>query len=195
MPLETRVQPPPETMPADALTGAKTASGTAAGAIPETRDEDVVAAARRALSAILALPGVADLPVMATALDALLAEPHPQLPAGLTLRTACRAVRQLVGEVMGLIGDRVLLRRDRRRLVSHVRQIAMYVCHVALQIPIRDIADAFGLDRSTVSHACHVVEDRRDDPAFDEFVAGIERMVTAVFGISEFAAPEYAAHD
>jgi hypothetical protein len=109
----------------------------------------------------------------------------PQLPATLPLKTACRIVRQLTGELVLLLGDRIMLRRDRRRFACHVRQIAMYVCHVALQISLSDIGDAFGRDRTTVGHACHVVEDRRDDPAFDDFVATVERLVTTVFGLAE----------
>lgn len=112
----------------------------------------------------------------------------PMLPASLPLKSACRIVRQMVSELVQLFGDRVMLRRDRRRLSCHVRQIAMYVCHVALQISMSDIGEAFGRDRTTVGHACHVVEDRRDDLAFDEFVAAVERIVTAVFGLSEVAA-------
>jgi hypothetical protein len=112
----------------------------------------------------------------------------PQLPASLPLKTACRIVRQLIGEMVFLFGDRIMLRRDRRRFACHVRQIAMYVCHVTLQISMSDIGLSFGRDRTTVGHACHVVEDRRDDPAFDDFLAAVERMVTAVFSLSEVAA-------
>ncbi|OJT97560.1 hypothetical protein DEM27_02940 [Metarhizobium album] len=80
-----------------------------------------------------------------------------------------------------LASDRVQMRRDRRRANCHVRQIAMYVCHVALGISLSDIGQAFGRDRTTVSHACGVVEDRRDDPAFDDFVSALERISTSVF--------------
>lgn len=114
----------------------------------------------------------------------------PGPPASLPLRNVCRIVRQMVGELVQLFGDRVMLRRDRRRLSCHVRQIAMYVCHVALRISMSDIGEAFGRDRTTVGHACHVVEDRRDDPAFDDFVSAVERIVTVVFGISEVPAHE-----
>lgn len=114
----------------------------------------------------------------------------PGLPASLPLRNVCRIIRQMVGELVPLFGDRVMLRRDRRRLSCHVRQIAMYVCHVALRISMSDIGEAFGRDRTTVGHACHVVEDRRDDPAFDDFVSAVERIVTVVFGMSEVPAHE-----
>lgn len=106
------------------------------------------------------------------------------------LKSVCRIVRQIVGELVLLFGDRVLVRRDRRRLACHVRQISMYVCHVALRISQSDIGYAFGRDRTTVGHACHVVEDRRDDPVFDDFVSAMERVVTAVFGTPEFASDD-----
>lgn len=109
----------------------------------------------------------------------------PQLPASLPIRNVCRIVRQMVAELFPLLGDRVMPRRDRRRYTCHVRQIAMYVCHVALRIPMSDIGDALGRDRTTVSHACHVVEDRRDDPAYDEFVAAVERTVNSIFRSGE----------
>ena len=102
-------------------------------------------------------------------------------PATLPIRSICRISAQITTEMVMLAGHRVQMRRDRRRTLCHVRQIAMYVCHVALQIPLYEIGKAFGRDRTTVGHACHVVEDRRDDPAFDDFVAAVERTVSSVF--------------
>lgn len=95
-------------------------------------------------------------------------------------RIVCMVVRQLTSELLGVVGDRAEVRRARRRASCHVRQISMYVCHVALSMPYGDIAEAFGVDRTTVSHACHVVEDRRDDPGFDTFVSTVERLAEAV---------------
>jgi len=119
-----------------------------------------------------------------------LPEAPPRIPASMPIRSVCRIVRQMVSELIMLLGDRIVLRRDRRRHACHVRQIAMYVCHVALRISMSDIGAALGRDRSTVSHACHVVEDRRDDAAFDDFVGAVERLVTAAFGLSEVPAYE-----
>lgn len=95
---------------------------------------------------------------------------------------ACRIVRQLALEMTAMASDRPLLRRDSRRSTCHVRQIAMYICHVVLRLSLSDIGAAFGRDRTTVGHACNVVEDRRDDAAFDAFVSLIERVVASVFG-------------
>jgi hypothetical protein len=111
-------------------------------------------------------------------------------PGSLPLRTICRIVGHMTGEIFGLVGSRVQLRRDRRRTLCHVRQISMYICHVALRIPLHEIGLAFGRDRTTVGHACHVVEDRRDDPAFDDFVGAIERIVTSAFSVSGFEGHE-----
>lgn len=106
-------------------------------------------------------------------------------PASLPMGVACRIVRHMTTEMVMLIGDRVPLRRAMRHDLCHTRQISMYVCHVVLQISQSDIALAFGRDRSTVGHACHVVEDRRDEQAFDDFISAVERMVIAVFALSE----------
>lgn len=102
----------------------------------------------------------------------------PAVPSGI----ACRIVRQLVLEMTAMASERPLWRRDSRRSTCHVRQISMYVCHVVLQLSLSDIGAAFGRDRTTVGHACNVVEDRRDDAAFDAFVSAIERVVLSVFG-------------
>jgi hypothetical protein len=111
----------------------------------------------------------------------LLADASPNYPASLPARIVCRIVSQITAETISLLADRVMVRNERRRPSCHVRQISMYVCHVALRMSFVDIGAAFGRDRTTVGHACHVVEDRRDDAAFDEFVSAVERMATAVF--------------
>ncbi|MCA2373698.1 DNA replication protein [Agrobacterium genomosp. 3 str. CIP 111-78] len=95
----------------------------------------------------------------------------------------CRLIRQLTTEMVQLTGERLGARRDRRRSECHVRQIAMYVCHVQLGIPMSDIGPCFGRDRTTVGHACQVIEDRRDEPAFDEFVAALERLAGSIFNV------------
>jgi hypothetical protein len=99
----------------------------------------------------------------------------------LGLRSACNAVRMVAGEMLALTGPKAVAERDRRFAVAHVQQIAMYVCHVALQLTMTDIARGFGRDRTTVGYACARVEDRRDDHAFDDLVGAVERVVNAVF--------------
>ena len=101
------------------------------------------------------------------------------LPLSPERRLLCMIVRQLTEELLRATG----LESDQdpgRRATGHVRQVAMYVCHVAYSMPMGEVAEAFGRDRSTVGHACRMVEDRRDDRAYDTFVAIVERMASAV---------------
>jgi len=58
--------------------------------------------------------------------------------------------------------------------VCTVRQLAMYLTYTAFEMSLSRCAYAFGRDRSTVAHACHAVEDRRDDAAFDDWLDGLE---------------------
>lgn len=59
--------------------------------------------------------------------------------------------------------------------VAFARQIAMYLAHVVYSMSYNEVAQAFGRERSTVSHACARVEDARDDADFDERLCKIEQ--------------------
>ena len=65
--------------------------------------------------------------------------------------------------------------------VGRVRQIAMYVAHVSLGLTMNEIGRGFGRDRTTVLHACHLIEDMRDDIDFDRIVQTAERVAIAAF--------------
>jgi chromosomal replication initiation ATPase DnaA len=64
---------------------------------------------------------------------------------------------------------------------SRVRQIAMYVAHVVLRLTQAEVGRGFGRERTTVLHACHIVEDLRDDAEFDHVVSMVERIAQAAF--------------
>ncbi len=76
------------------------------------------------------------------------------------------------------------LRRPGRAVagVARARQIAMYVTHVALGFSMNEIGRGFGRDRTTVLHACHRIEDMRDEIEFDRIVNTVERVARAAFG-------------
>ena len=62
--------------------------------------------------------------------------------------------------------------------VVEARHLAMYLMHVVLQRNLTDIGVFFGRDRTTVSHACAAIEDRRDDgTSFDEDVYRLETLI------------------
>lgn len=130
-----------------------------------------------------ALPGLAGEPGTTPAGGG--AKPRPGDPAGTATFVdilRCRVTWRLVAELFAAACERDLPEgAARRRPRCHMRQIAMYLSHVVLSVPYQTIATAFGRDRTTVMHACSVVEDRRDDTGYDRFVEQCERCVGAVF--------------
>ena len=81
------------------------------------------------------------------------------------------ALRQFTEHVIAgvyCVGLCELRRESRGRArVALARQISMYLCHVIFGISMQDVGSIFDRDRTTVAHACEVVEDHRDDRQFD----------------------------
>lgn len=69
--------------------------------------------------------------------------------------------------------------------VAFARQVAMYLAHVACGLTLTQVGYIFGRDRTTVAHACGVIEDRRDDPVFDRSLELLE-------GVLHFLLPSRA---
>jgi hypothetical protein len=63
---------------------------------------------------------------------------------------------------------------------AFARQVAMYLAHVTFGATLTEIGILFERDRTTVAHACGVVEDRRDDPDLDCKLDHLERAVSCL---------------
>lgn len=61
--------------------------------------------------------------------------------------------------------------------VALARQVGMYLAHVSFELSLTEVGMLFTRDRTTVAHACSVVEDRRDDPRFDRTIDLLEGTV------------------
>jgi hypothetical protein len=59
------------------------------------------------------------------------------------------------------------------------RQTAMYLANVAFGLSFTEISKLFGRDRTTVTHACAVIEDLRDNVAVDRALTILEAALTA----------------
>ena len=68
----------------------------------------------------------------------------------------------------------ILGQRKGKSEISYGRQIAMYLMHCIFGTTKSRIAEVFGRHFSTVSHACNVIEERRDDPVLDRKLIGLE---------------------
>lgn len=60
---------------------------------------------------------------------------------------------------------------------AHARQVAMYLAHITGHHSLTQVGRMANRDRTTVAHACAVIEDERDDPVFDEALNYLERSV------------------
>lgn len=63
---------------------------------------------------------------------------------------------------------------------AFARQVAMYLAHVVCGLSLTEVGGLFARDRTTVAHACEVIEDRRDDPELDGRLEHLERAVAAL---------------
>jgi chromosomal replication initiation ATPase DnaA len=64
---------------------------------------------------------------------------------------------------------------------AFARQVAMYLAHVECGLSYNEVGRLFARDRTTVAHACGLVEDRRDDAAFDrllDLLEGVLRLIS-----------------
>ena len=77
--------------------------------------------------------------------------------------------------------------------VALARQVAMYLAHVVGRIENVEVGRLFGRDRTTVAHACAVVEDLRDNPKFDRTLDLLEGIVERLCNARGFE-PEERTH-
>jgi len=94
--------------------------------------------------------------------------------------TSRQAIEQAVVQVFGVGRDDLHRLSRGRAKVALARQVAMYLAHVACGLTLTDTGRLFGRDRTTVAHACGVIEDRRDDPLFDRSLDLLEWAVPAL---------------
>ena len=105
---------------------------------------------------------------------------------GITKGSAGRHIDLVSGVVSSVfkIGKAEMLATQRGKApVAFARQVAMYLAHVALSHSLTEVGLAFKRDRTTVSHACQLVEDRREDPQIDAVLEFLERSIIAVAGL------------
>jgi chromosomal replication initiation ATPase DnaA len=60
---------------------------------------------------------------------------------------------------------------------AFARQVAMYLAHVACGLTLTEVGQVFARDRTTVAHACGLVEDLRDDPMLDRSLELLEAVL------------------
>lgn len=101
------------------------------------------------------------------------------------VREICEGMQDILSACFSMPGKEIRSQERCRNEVSRVRQIGMYVAHVVVGLTMLEVGRGFQRDRSTVAHACHVIEDLRDDPAFERIIHMVERLAQIAFLRSE----------
>lgn len=104
-------------------------------------------------------------------------------PAGDDVQRACAIAQWVVAIAFGHVAfaqSGPAPERTTPRAAAFARQTAMYLAHVGFGLSMAEIGKAFGRDRTTVVHACHLIEDRRDEACFDELLDHLEQAGVAL---------------
>ncbi len=101
--------------------------------------------------------------------------PPPTLkgPSGNLLK---HTIEQTIASVFAIDVTTIRGSSRGRAKVALARQVSMYLAHVACCLPLTEVGRLFDRDRTTVRHACAVIEDRRDEPDFDRLLALLEQI-------------------
>jgi chromosomal replication initiation ATPase DnaA len=83
-------------------------------------------------------------------------------------------VEQLVMRAFEIVLPTLVAVRRGRAQVAFARQVAIYLTHVHLGLTLTASARFYCRDRTTASHACRRVEDRREDPEIDRRIEAVE---------------------
>jgi chromosomal replication initiation ATPase DnaA len=93
-------------------------------------------------------------------------------------------VRRLIEPVVAAVFEvevedlRAVTRRSAE--AAFARQVAMYLAHVVCGLSLTEVGLIFMRDRTTVAHACELIEDRRDEPGLDARLEHLERAVVCL---------------
>ena len=117
--------------------------------------------------------------ILSTQQNEIRIEARPLWPEGArpSLKTAqrlCDLAATATAAAFALPVAEVQAATRRAPYVAFARQTAMYLAHVAFGLSYGEVGMAFGRDRTTVAHACSLVEERRDDPAVDAVLGPLE---------------------
>lgn len=100
----------------------------------------------------------------------------------------CRVVERAVAGAFRLPVSELRAPTRRRKEAARARQLAMYLAHVGLGLDYTTVGRMFGRDRTTVRHACALIEDARDDRDMDRALDGLEHVILVRLGAQEAGA-------
>ncbi|MBC8051411.1 MAG: chromosomal replication initiator DnaA, partial [Chitinophagales bacterium] len=82
-----------------------------------------------------------------------------------------------VASAFGVSREELLAPTRSRAPIAFARQVAMYLAHVGYSLTFTQIGELFSRDRTTVAHACSLIEDMRDDDTLDLTLSALENAI------------------
>lgn len=109
------------------------------------------------------------------------ADPPPPAVSSRHTPTALRMSLEMAMERVFGVEARDLNKSSRGKArIALARQTAMYLAHVSCGLNLTEVGNLFERDRTTVAHACAVIEDKRDEKTFDRALELLEWAVPAL---------------
>ncbi len=106
-------------------------------------------------------------------------------------RDYCNLIVMVVAEKFSVPIHMIICKTRAVAKAALARQIAVYLAHTTLSVTYSAAAEFFQRDRTTIAHACRLVEDLRDDEQFDLKLSNIETLVVQTASqLHGFEAPE-----
>ncbi len=102
-----------------------------------------------------------------------------QVNISLTMAHHRAVLEHSVASAFGVSREELLAPTRRQAPIAFARQVAMYLAHVGYSMTFTQVGAMFSRDRTTVAHACSLVEDMRDDDALDMTLSALEKAIRA----------------
>jgi chromosomal replication initiation ATPase DnaA len=97
----------------------------------------------------------------------------------------------LISSVVSLvfsINEQQLFHTNRGKAdIAFARQVAMYLAHIVCGFSLTEVGKHFGRDRTTVSYACSLIEDNRENPELDFLLDLMEQTIRKVWSLNDFS--------
>ena len=101
-------------------------------------------------------------------------QPHDLAAELDRLNSERRIIEQAVSAAFHVVRDELWTATRGSPSTAFARQVAMYLAHVGCGLTLTEVGRLFARDRTTVAHACSLVEDRREEPPFDRALELLE---------------------
>lgn len=98
---------------------------------------------------------------------------------------ACGLCERTVSVALGVPLEMMKVKTRSTADVALARQIAMYLSNTSFNIICTEVGLYFKRDRTTVAHACRLIEDKRELPDFDLMICQLEALLQSAQYVSD----------